>query len=239
METVYIKKLKQEGTSDTFTTPAVGLKGPKGSNKSIPHPFGQEMASFLSIQEAIEAVHRAGYDAEFEGTIYPKPFQENTKGFHHHTLSSSKKAGSLEEILLSVVPELKSQLSDKAPGVVASATQALGEIAAEEAIVSVIRCFHHDDAQVRKSAAESLAKMGKTIVRPLKQCFADSQWLTRHTALLSTIEVANRDPDLLAELLPEVAPLLKDDNWLVRSQAANVFAEVARLTRKNRENQPN
>ena len=134
---------------------------------------------------------------------------------------------------------MKSQLSDKAPGVVASAAQALGEIATEDAIGSIIRCFHHDDAQIRKSAAEALAKMGKPIARPLKQCFSDTQWLTRHTALLCTIEIANREPGLLTELLPEIMPLLKDDNWLIRSQAANVFAEVARLVRKSIENNTN
>ena len=221
MEVISIKK--RSGQSGiVYAITAMGLQG--GENKRlIPHPMGLDAAIFETLEQAIQAAHQAGYDAECEGDFYPRHIKGSA------TLNKNQpKNITIDKLLSAALPELKKQLMDKSPGVVASAAMALGEIADDSAITGLINCFAQEDANIRKMAAEALAKIGEPAVKSLIKALSDSHWLVKHSACLSVIAITGRMPSLLPELLPAVLPLLKDENWLVRSQAAHVFAEVAK-----------
>lgn len=232
MEVIHIRHQGILDGQPTFLVSAVSLQTPQGLKKLIPHPFGQEAASFTSLQEAVDAIHRAGYDAECDGMTYSKSKTGNLKT---NSTGRISKGASLEDFLTRVIPDLKAQLQDKSPGVVSSAAFALGEIGTEEAIAALIDCFSHEDATSRKNASEALAKIGKPALKALRQSLHHGHWLVRHTGLTALCELAGRQPVLLSSCLEEVIPLLKDENWLVRSQAAQVFAEVARILRQRQE----
>jgi bilin biosynthesis protein len=232
MEVIHIRHQGLLDGDPSFLVSAVSLQSPGGGKKLIPHPFGQEVATFKSLQDAVEAIHRAGYDAECDGLSYHKnpnaPRQSSTP-------SRGGKNGSFEDVIDRVLPDLKNQLKDKSPGVVANAAYVLGEIGSEDAIIALMDCFHHDDASIRKNASDAVAKIGKPAIKALRHGLKDGQWLVRHTSLLAVVELAGRSPELLANCLPDVVPLLKDENWLVRSQAALVFGEVAKLIKQKQQ----
>lgn len=126
------------------------------------------------------------------------------------------------------IPLLQEQLNDNVPSVVASAAFALGEIKDEGALPGLIHALSNEDPGVRKNVTEALAKIGKPALNAIQLSLRDKHWLVRHSALAAILELIHLGFDLVPEVLPDALPLLKDESWLVRSQAAMVFGEAAK-----------
>lgn len=227
METLYIKKQSSltDPQQEQFVVPAVGIKTQEGL-RLIPHPYGTETTTFDTLDTAIANCHRAGYAAEFDGKHYPLPARQ---GIQRPALRQRPRQGppAMQWIEQSI-PLLQDQLNDNVPSVVANAAYALGELKDEGAIPGLLHALSNDDATVRKNAAEALAKLGKPALTALQHALKDKHWVVRHSALTATLELVAIGFELLPELLPDVLPLLKDDSWLVRSQAALVFGQAAK-----------
>lgn len=228
METIYIQKQTQADGTPVFTVSAVKIQTPQGKVRGVPHPYGKETTVYPSLESALEAVHRAGYDAECEGRFYPLPPHQTAKS-KAASKPVSRSTQSLQQILAQSQSGLLALLNDTNPGVVANAAFALGELRDAKAVGALIGVFRHDDATVRKQAAEAVAKLGQPALRPLEGALRDSHWLVRHSALTAMVDLVALDFGLVPSVLPHVLPLLQDDNWLVRSQAALVLAESARM----------
>jgi len=224
MDIIYIKKQTKPGHSSAvrYVVPAVGIKTTEGT-RLIPHPYGTESTVFETLEETIEQVHRAGYDAEYDAQLYPLPMRQN------RMLPAKKSRVSGLGIVFEAIPSLHHQLKDNSPSVVATAAWALGELRDESAIPGLIHAFSNEDAAVRKNSAEALAKIGRPSFGSLQSALKDKHWLVRHSALQAMIDMVHIQPELVVELLPNALPLLKDESWLVRSQAATVFGEAAKI----------
>jgi hypothetical protein len=224
MEVIYIKKLVKDGI-ESYTVPAVGIKTQDGM-RLIPHPFGTETAAFETLEKAVAQIHRAGFSAEFNGKPYPptgKSAPTKPKPTQRH------RPGSVMQTIADALPYLLEQLSDNVPGVVASAAFALGEIKDESALPGLIHALSNDDPTVRKNVAEALAKIGRPALGPLQMALQDNHWVVRHTALTAVQELTHFGLELIPEILPHAIPLLKDESWLVRSQAAIVVGDVSKV----------
>lgn len=235
METIYIKKQTlAEGEPAVFVVPAVGIKTEKGL-KLIPHPYGTEMTHFETLDETLSQVHRAGYAADYDGKHYPPPARKSLIS----TKPSLKtlKGTPVSQVLRQALPRLIEQLSDSNPGVISQAAQALGEMGDEQALQGLFHCFGHEDIQVRKAAAEAVARMGKSGLSVIQTALADKNWVVRHSGLSAMIALVHTDFDRLTLILPEALATLKDDNWLVRSQGAALFTEVTRYQKAQLEKQ--
>jgi len=223
MDIIYIKKQTKPGNSAVFryVVPAVGIKTSEGT-RLIPHPYGTESTTFDSLEETIEQVHRAGYDAEYDTQHYPLPMRQNR-------LPTKKSKASGLGIVNDAIPSLHHQLKDSSPSVISTAAWALGEFRDTSAIPGLIHALSNEDAAVRKNSAEALAKIGRPSLSALQAALKDKHWLVRHSALQAMIDMVHIQPELVVELLPNALPLLKDESWLVRSQSATVFGEAAKV----------
>lgn len=229
MDTIYIQKqLNSEGVAH-FTVSAVKIQTPQGKIRGVPHPYGKETSAYPTLEAALEAVHRAGYDAECEGRFYAMPPHQSAKDKPKTLKPASRSGQSIQQTLAQSKQGLLALLGDNNPGVVANAAYALGELRDELALTALVGVFRHDDATVRKQAAEATAKIGEPALRHLESALRDPHWLVRHSALTALLELVSLQFEILAPLLPATLPLLQDENWLVRSQAALVFAETARM----------
>lgn len=229
METVYIQKQQGPEGQVRYTVSAVRIQGPEGKNRGVPHPYGKESSSYPALEPAIEAIHRAGYDAEFEGRYYPMPPHQSANRKPKTTKALPPRPGTLAQTLALSKKPLQALLNDTNPGVVSNAAYALGELRDESAVGALITVFRHDDATVRKQAAEATAKIGEAALRPLESALRDPHWLVRHSAATALVELVSQRFDLVAQILPAALPLLEDENWLVRSQTALALAEAARM----------
>ncbi|MCA9807707.1 MAG: hypothetical protein KC476_07100 [Cyanobacteria bacterium HKST-UBA06] len=120
---VYVKKHPKPDNPEgvAYVVPAVGIRG-KTTDKLIPHPFGNCSAEFSTLQDTIEAVHRAGYALEVDGQLYPLPDQKPV------FRSVKPAAGRPATLFDTMVPVLVRMLDDNSPNVVSSAAYALGEL---------------------------------------------------------------------------------------------------------------
>lgn len=228
METIYIRKQSKPNApgESVFLVPAVGIKTFEGI-RLIPHPYGTETTTFDTLEKTIEQVHRAGYAAEYDGKHYPLPTRQGATTPRPKVRSTGQTSPAMRAIE-SAIPFLHEQLKDNAPSVVASAAFALGELKDESAIPGLIHALSNEDATVRKNVAEALAKIGKPALNAVQLALKDKQWLVRHSALGALLELVHVNIDLVPDLLPDALPLLKDDSWLVRSQAAMLFGETTK-----------
>src|SRR5947209_2495265 len=72
MTIVHIKKVSQQRTApdgspqDGYAVPCMSIATPAG-RRLMPNPIGQEAQVFDTLEEAVEAIRRAGFDYVFEG----------------------------------------------------------------------------------------------------------------------------------------------------------------------------
>lgn len=237
MSFVHIQKVKRNDPLtglmvERYAVPAVALTTPQGK-KLIPNPSGNEACLFDTLEEAEEAVQRAGFDYVFEG--------KKTYSLQKTKAAGASPAKIFSDPLRASVPILIARLQDKEMAVVANAALALGEIGAPESVRSLCEILGHEDQGVRKNVAEALAKMGQSSLEHLRQAwkthqqskFKDAPYV-RLTIMTAYLYLAQLHRDLISEFLPQAVEALEDESWLVRAQAALVLGSVGSFYRDER-----
>jgi HEAT repeat protein len=227
-----IKKIKKRATDGQlqvwFAVPSMAIATPQG-RVLIPNPSGAEAALFASLEEAEEAIRRAGFDYEFEGKqVYA--FNQPTGGLK----PAMARAGG--NPLEQAVPMLIAHLKDRESSVVANAVYALGSVRAYAALDPLSDILGHDDPTVRKNVAEAMARLGASALPKLTAAYEKARThtgkqapyirLTVLSAFLEMVEQGN-GPALSAQFLPLALSALEDDSWLVKSQAALLMGRTA------------
>ena len=223
-----IRKRQHNGEQQEFyAVPSVAIATPQG-RKLIPNPAGNEAGLFPTLEEAEDAIRRAGFDYEFEG----KKTQLYSAVSTSHASKSSKKTTSGQNPMDAAVPLLIAHLRDREGGVVANAVFALGAIRAYPALDQLIEILGHDDPTVRKNLAEAIARLGGSALPRLKDAFEQAQKSThknapyiRLTVLSTFLEFLDQGQGVLYSdhFLPLAVSALEDESWLVRAQAAQVI----------------
>jgi|GEM_PF-2395427 len=237
MSCIPIKKIQKRDAAgelkEYFAVPSVAIATPQG-RKLIPNPSGNEANLFESLEEAEEAIRRAGFDFEFEGKktyILSQP----SAGQSPARITSNP----LEQS----IPILIQQLRDREAAVVANAAFALGSLRAFAALDELADHLGHDDPTVRKNIAEAMAKLGTGALPRLRAAFEKSRSSShknapyiRLTVILSFLEMLELGlgGTLSDQFLPLAVIALEDDSWLVKSQAALVIGRTAQTLEEER-----
>jgi hypothetical protein len=234
MSFIHIKKQRiqrPEGPVEVYAVPAVALMS--GQKKIlIPNPAGSEACVYPTLEEAEEAVMRAGFDYVFEG--------KKTYALGRKTGKASA-TQQPEDILESAVPLLIERLQDREPSVLSNTAFALGELRAAEAAEAMVHLLGHEEGGVRKEVAEALAKLGQVSIPILRKAFSDAQRSydkhathVRLTVITAYLAMTHSHRELLEEVMPQVIEALKDESWLVRAQAALVVGQSAQYLRPDK-----
>lgn len=227
MTLLHIKRqrpiLPDGSMGEVFAVPAMAIQTGEGK-KLIPNPAGQEVCHFDSLEAAVDAIQRAGFDYEFEGR------RVSTLGSHAFPGSTPP-----QDLLKAAIPLLINRLQEKEPTVVGNALFALGELRAEEALGPMIAILGHEEGGVRRHLAEALAKFGEKAMASLRKAYEKAQRskdpnasYIRLTIISTYLEMARTQQwDPVRDALPQILHALEDDNWLVRAQAALVIGQSA------------
>ncbi len=209
---------------EKFLLPAVAISTPQGK-KLIPNPAGQEACIFDTLEEAEHAARMGGFDYQFEG-----------KTTHMMEAPMKSASGHTPRALRDVIPLLIERLQDKEGSVVANAALALGEIAAEDAIVPLCQILGHEDNVIRKSVAGALANIGMPAIPHLQDEWEMARKDTskqapyvRLTIMMTYVAMGEQQQGLPISVLPITSEGLEDESWLVRAQAALAIAHLAGL----------
>ncbi len=231
-----IQKRSASGQAETwFAVPAMAISSPQG-RLLIPNPAGAEAQLFATLEEAEEAVRRAGFDYEFEGKqVYA--FQSTVSA--KSAAITRPGANPLEQ----AVPLLIEHLRDRESSVVANAAYALGTMRAGAALEPLSQILGHDDPTVRKNVAEAMGRLGPAALTHLSMAFEKARTNTgkqapyiRLTALSAFLEMVEQGQvsSCSGHYLPLAITALQDDSWLVRSQAALLVGRTAQALDEER-----
>jgi HEAT repeat protein len=232
-----IKKRTDDGQAQVwFAVPSMAIATPQG-RVLIPNPSGGEAALFASLEEAEEAIRRAGFDYEFEGKqVYA--FNQPTTGGLNPAIARTG-GNPLEQ----AVPLLITHLKDRESSVVANAVYALGSVRAYAALDALSDILGHDDPAVRKNVAEAMARLGASALPKLTAAYEKARThtgkqapyirLTVLSAFLEMVEQGN-GPALSPLFLTLALSALEDDSWLVKSQAALLMGRTAQALEEER-----
>lgn len=231
MTLIHIKKIQTTGANgsaqEAYAVPCVAIATPQG-RKLIPNPAGGEAQVFSSLNDAEDAIKRAGFDYIFEGKMTYTMGQGKPLG----NIALNNAGRPLEQAVQSLIHHLR----DREPSVVANAAFALGALRAQASLEALSDILGHDDPNVRKNVAEALARLGLPAVHALRDAFLKARTsphtnapyirLTVMTAYLELIEQGLNSASM-EQFLPLVVESLEDESWLVRAQAAMVIAQAA------------
>lgn len=230
-----IKKRGPEGEPQTFyAVPSMAIATPQG-RILIPNPSGNEAGLFATLEEAEEAIRRAGFDYEFEG--------QKTYAFSQPATSPQKVSKASGNPLEQAIPLLIQHLKDRESSVVANAVFALGAIRAYIALDALTAILGHDDPTVRKNLAEAMARLGASALPKLIEAFNQARTSTGKQAPYIRLTVLSAFLEMLEQgigthyspqFLPLTVEALTDESWLVRSQAALVLGRTAQALEDER-----
>jgi HEAT repeat protein len=232
MTFIPIKKIQKHDPAtgepqEKYAVPSVAIATQQG-RKLIPNPAGNEASLFDTLEEAEDAIRRAGFDYEFEGKrTYTLSQQPSTK-----TTSRASGQSPLEQ----AVPLLMKHLQDREAAVVSHAAYALGALKAYAALEPLVEILGHDDPTVRKNVAEAMARLGAAALPRLRDAFEQARTSNHKHAPYIRLTVLNAFLEMLEQgigtalseqFLSLAVSALEDDSWLVRSQAALVVGRTA------------
>jgi hypothetical protein len=237
-----------EGKSiSLFVIPVMVLQTPQG-NKSIPNPHGQEVAAFPTLEAAISAIEKAGFDAEFEGRhvrLNAEIGLNAQKQTPVKALSPKLQAEQLvQEGLKSAIPLLIARLKDTEAFTLVPSVKALGVLQAKEAIPAILNLLGHDSPDVREAVSVALSQFGSGIVADLMKTYAkllseskgEFAYRKRLDILNTYHELVKRNnSSVLAGVMSQLLQALTDEQWLLRSAAAQVLVTVAQKQREEKQ----
>jgi hypothetical protein len=233
MNFIPIKKIQKPDPAtgalqEKYAVPSVAIATQQG-RMLIPNPAGNEASLFDTLEEAEDAIRRAGFDYEFEGKrtytmAQPAPAKERPRASGQAPLEQA-------------VPLLIQHLQDREAAVVSHAAYALGTLKAYAALEPLADILGHDDPTVRKNVADAMARLGATALPRLREAFEQARASNqkqapyiRLTVLNAFLEMLEQGPGglvLSEQFVPLAVVALDDESWLVRSQAALVVGRTA------------
>ena len=183
----------------------------------IPHPTGNEMLEFNTLEEAVASVQKAGFE-------YILPEGEFVSEETVSDLTRTVK-NDLENILFS---KFKSKANDINSSVAASALKALSYLNDKDAIDIFISKMGEDNDKIREVSIEALVSYKDSAIDKLIKALSDLNWVTRNsaiTALTKLNEIAEIDSE---RILAEIIKMIDDKNTIVQSNALVSAGQIYR-----------
>lgn len=213
-----------------FQFPAMALETPTGV-QLVPNPNGRQAASFDTLEAALQAVHRAGFDAIWQGRTYPyrQPRDGNPSSI---PLPTARLADPIDQAAAELVAPLLDRLRDKEVPVLTAALETLGQLQAPELLDHIEPLIEHESPEVRQSLAQALSLLGEParqwVHLRYHQTLEGKQRpdVYRIRLMLVTVytEMAKATaPTFLLPAMDQLREAMADPHWLVRAQAAQTL----------------
>ena len=172
MQYIAIKKEEKDG-KELYTVNAIPLKNKNQSVvQKIPHPLGSDILRYETIDDAKDAVIRAGFSYVLpDGRKGTKPTPKATKTSSGYDYS--------QLVLESIMDKIESSNSS----VAAAAILALSEFPTEETFDILFDKIGEDNDTIRKNAISGICRYGNILQDRIIQCLKSQNWVTRNSAM--------------------------------------------------------
>jgi len=223
MQYVTIKQEERDGRL-YFVVNAIPLKNTgRAVVQKIPHPLGTDILEFSTLEEAKEAVTRAGF---------PYILPDGVKGSKASVKQKIVQNGfNYDKIVLDTV---KSKINSSNSNVSASAILALAEFPGEETFDILFSKIGEDNELIRKNAITGICRYPKLVQDRLINSLKSSNWVERNSALVCISNLADLGCENLEKFILPLTDVCEDSNTIVQAYALTVVAKVYQSYQKNK-----
>lgn len=220
MQYVAIKK-EIKNNEEVFIVNAIPLKNKnKSVVQKIPHPLGSDGMEFKTLEEAKDAITRAGFSY-----ILPNGKKEMQK-----PTRTTYSSNGYEEIIYNAIKE---RTNSENSNVCASAILAISEFPKDETFEILFSKFGEDNDLVRKNAISGVCRYGKILQPKIINSLKSTNWVVKNSAISCITNLAtNSDIEIEKFILPLIEAT-KDTNPIVQTNALQTLALVYQNYKKS------
>lgn len=223
MQYIAIKKEEKDG-KEFYVVNAIPLKNKnKSVVQKIPHPLGSDILRYETIEDAKDAIVRAGFSYVLpDGRKGTKPTPKATKtstGYDYSQL-----------VLEAIMDKVESSNSS----VAAAAILALAEFPTEQTFDILFDKIGEDNDLIRKNAISGICRYGNILQDKIINALKSTNWVTRNSALaciLNLTEIGNCD---LEKFIIPLSETTNDSNTIVQTNALTTLGKVYQTYQKNK-----
>ena len=220
----YIAIKQEEHNDETFfTLNAIPLKNKNQSVvQKIPHPLGSDILKYKTLEEAKEAISRAGFSY-----ILPDGKKESApRKIKQTTLQKEN----YEDLVYSAI---KDKINSSNSNVSASAILAIAEFPTEETFDILFDKLGEENDIIRKNAISGICRYGKILSDKIIKALSSDNWVARNSALTCISNIATDINIDLENFIPSIVKATEDANPIVQSTALTTLALVYKNYKKN------
>lgn len=220
----YIAIKQEEHNDETFfTVNAIPLKNKSQSVvQKIPHPLGSDILKYKTLEEAKEAISRAGFSY-----ILPDGKKESApRKIKQTTLQKEN----YEDLVYSAI---KDKINSSNSNVSASAIIAIAEFPTEETFDILFDKLGEENDIIRKNAISGICRYGKILSDKIIKALSSDNWVARNSALTCISNIATDINIDLENFIPSIVKATEDANPIVQSTALTTLALVYKNYKKN------
>lgn len=223
MQYVTIKREEKDGR-EFYIVNAIPLKNTKNTIvQKIPHPLGSDVLSYDSLEDAKEAVIRAGFSYILpngeKGSKSQVPHAKNTPASDYSQV---------------VYESVKSKINSSNSNVAAAAILAVCEFPIEETFDILFDKIGEDNDLIRKNAISGICRYSNILQDRIIESLKSSNWVVRNSALSCILNLAeSSNPDIEKFILP-LTEICDDSNTIVQANAILTLAKVYQSYQKNK-----
>lgn len=223
MQYIAIKE-EQKGSETYFAVNAIPLKNKnKSIVQKIPHPLGTDILRFKTLDDAKNAILRAGFS-------YILP--DGQKGSKPVKKQIAKDSTDYESIILE---SLKGKIDSSNSSISAAALLALGEFPTEETFEILFNKIGEDNDLIRKNAISIICRYGNILQDRIIKALQSSNWVTRNSAVTCILNLTETGNDTECYIIP-LSNLTNDSNAIVQVNALTTLAKVYQNYKKSKNN---
>ncbi|MBR1460733.1 HEAT repeat domain-containing protein [bacterium] len=216
MQYVPIKQEIENG-KEVYIVNAISLKN---TNKSvvqkIPHPLGTDALKYSTLEEAKEAIARAGFSYVLPNGKKVTP----TKTLAKKILEDCK---DYDNIIYNLI---RNKVNSSSQGVAQAAILALAEFPSEETFDILFEKIGEENELIRKNAIAAICRYGNILQNRIIEALEDENWVTKNSAITC---IKNLMQDESIDVEKFIIPLTKsanDTNPIVQASAISTLALV-------------
>jgi hypothetical protein len=222
MQYIPIKVSEKDG-KEIYTVPAIPLKN---SNRTvvqkIPHPLGTDAITYSTLDEAKDAVTRAGFSYMLPNGQKGTNATVKQKVVQHGT--------NYEEIVLDTI---KDKINSSNTGVCAAAILAIAQFPSEETFDILFEKIGEDNDQIRKNAISGICRYGQIMSERIINALKSPNWVTRNSALNCIVNLTEAENVDISQFIIPVSETCNDINTIVQANALSTLAKVYQQYKKN------
>ena len=223
MQYVTIKQENRDG-NEVFIVNAIPLKNVKNSVvQRIPHPLGSDILEFNSLDDAKEAVVRAGFSYILPGGKKGGGVPVKQKFVPQNS--------NYEQIVLDTI---MSKVNSSNLTVSAAAILALSEFSKEEVFEILFSKLGEDNDLIRKNAIAGICRYGNLLQDRIIETLKSSNWVERNSAISCISTIASSGNCDIEKFIIPLTTVCDDSNTIVQTSALATLGQVYQVYQKNK-----